>query len=147
MQRVAVLSLEIAAGEVAPRTPQAGPPQPAALVFGSRAPLLGGFAAQEAAALVLALPIVGAVFFPVLTELGGEGFREQEELDVVAARGEVFFDEAADGGGSGVGGRRGEGAGFLVAGMAGAVVVRVLVSAAVLAGGVFDEVPLASAAL
>jgi hypothetical protein len=49
------------------------------------------FGEEDAAALVLAFPVLGAVEFPVLAEGGGEGFGEKEELDYVAARGEVFF--------------------------------------------------------
>jgi hypothetical protein len=115
-------------GEILSRSPEAGPPQPAAVEFGSRAALGGGFAAQVSTALVLAFPVVGAVFFPVFTEFGGEGFGEQEELDVVAASGEVFFDEATGRGDAAAVG------GFFVAGRdCGEVAVGVLVAAAVLA--------------
>jgi hypothetical protein len=49
------------------------------------------FGEENAAALVLALPVFGAVEVPVLAEGGGEGFGEEEEFYYIAARGKVFF--------------------------------------------------------
>lgn len=128
--------------------PEARPPDPAAFVLGAGATLLPQLAAEGGAALVLALPVVGPVAFPVLAEFGREGFWEEEERDVVAAWGEVFFYEASAGGGGG------DAAGLFVACVAGTgaalvvvVVVRMLMASAVLSGGVFNEVPFAPAAL
>lgn len=49
------------------------------------------FGEEDAAALVFALPVFGAVEVPVLAEGGGEGLGEEEELDYVTAGGKVFF--------------------------------------------------------
>lgn len=49
------------------------------------------FGEKNAAALVLALPVFGAVEVPVLAEGGGEGFGEEEEFYYITARGKVFF--------------------------------------------------------
>jgi hypothetical protein len=78
-------------GEMAPRPPQSRPPHPAAVVLGAGAPLLLRFVAEDGAALVLPLPVVRAVSLPVLAEFGGEGLREEEQLDVVTTGGEVFL--------------------------------------------------------
>lgn len=78
--------------QVLVRAPEAGPPDPTAAGSGAGAALGGGAEPQQRPALVLALPVVGAVVFPVLAEFGREGFGEEEEFDVVAAWGEVFFD-------------------------------------------------------
>lgn len=49
------------------------------------------FCEKDAAALVLPLPVFGAVEIPVLAEGGREGFGKEQELDYVAARGKIFF--------------------------------------------------------
>jgi hypothetical protein len=50
----------------------------AGLVFGELLVLELDFGEEDAAALVLALPVFGAVEVPVLAEGGGEGFGEEE---------------------------------------------------------------------
>lgn len=69
----------------------ARPPQQPAVLAGQLA-LPGAHAcAQLLAALVLALPVLGAVQLPVLAEVRGEGLRQQQQLDVVAAGGNVLL--------------------------------------------------------
>jgi hypothetical protein len=76
-------------------TPEAGPPFPSTVVAGFLAALILQFLAENAASLVLAVPVFGAVFFPILPELRREGLGKQEKHDVVAPFGEVFFDDDA----------------------------------------------------
>lgn len=78
----------------APPIAQPQPPEPAAFLSGELALALAQSAAELRAPLVLLLPVVGAVFVPVLAELGGKGLGQEEQPDVVPSRGEVLLDQA-----------------------------------------------------
>lgn len=151
-------------GQRSPRPPQPTPPHPPPFVFGSGSTLLFHFSAKDCPAVVLPLPVICAVLLPVLAEFGGEGFREQEELDVVAAGGEVFFDESSDHADACRPLRLlllhvhldllvvavvvvGLPPGVYPVAVVMMMMVRVLMPAPVLSGGVLDEMPLAATAL
>lgn len=67
-----------------PATPTR-PPQPATLLLSKLAFTLFDASAQLGTAFIFLLPILGAVNFPVLAEIGREGLGQQQQLDVVSA--------------------------------------------------------------
>ena len=61
------------------------PPEQPALLF-RQVRLAFAQLLQLRAALVFLFPVLAAVEFPVFAEIGGEGFGEEEQFDVVASR-------------------------------------------------------------
>ena len=66
------------------------PPEPRTALLGDLALPFAQELPQVGAALVFLFPVLGAVEVPVFTKVGREGFGKEEDLDVIAARSEVF---------------------------------------------------------
>lgn len=67
-----------------------GPPEPASLFLGPVPLALLEGCPQPGPPLVFLFPILRPVEFPVLAEIGGEGFREEEQLDVITPGGQIL---------------------------------------------------------
>lgn len=74
------------------QSPQPRPPFPASGFFRLCAALEVHFPSEPCTSFVLFLPILGAIFFPILPEFRAEGLGEEEEHDMIPPFGEIFFD-------------------------------------------------------